>query len=199
MFVFLETTVSPMEKENFKNHCFRSNYLKNSVAGVTPCWVQGGLPRAPVFPENRTCFLKSIFKSCRCFRSAGCSLALRFFVLAGSYFILGKSTGRIPPAPHTLLQSREICPYSWDLTSLHDSSVPWTFASVSPFLSHSADLLTHGFSLASSFPWNLVDAFLQLGWPNPSQTCPGSRNKGMFCLDIQSETGTASELCTGNN
>lgn len=122
-----------------------------------------GLPRAPVFPKNRTCFLKSFFKPCGCFESAGCSLALRFLLLAGSYFILGKSNGRIPPAPHTLLQSREVCPSSWDLTSLPNSSVPWTFASVSPFLFHSPDLLTHSFSLANSSPWDLVDTFLQLG------------------------------------
>lgn len=124
---------------------------------MTPHSVPGRLPRAPVLPENRTCF----FKSCICFECAVCLVALRLLLLAGVYCIIGKPTARIPPSPHTLAMLGEVCPSCWDLSSLPNSSVPWTFASVSPFLSHSLDLDTQGFYLASSSPSDFLNSFLR--------------------------------------
>lgn len=159
---------------------------------MTPHRVPGRLPKAPILSDNKTCFLKS----CRCFECAVCLLALGLLLLGGVYCIMGKATGKIPPSPPPSLWLGEGCPSCWDLASLPNSSVPWTFVSVFLFLSHSPDSVTHGFYSASSSPGGFLDTFLQLTWPN---LCPRSRSKGAVCLDTPFETSKASGLHTGNN
>lgn len=86
----------------------------------------------------------------------------------------GSPQAEFIPLPAPLLWLGKIF---WDLPSLTNSSVPWAFVHIFPFLSHSPALVTHCFALAISSPKEFLHNFLKLAPPYRCSVLPKKQKK----------------------